>query len=189
MKRLLVALGLALLVLGAGPVSADMSPDQQKAMIDQIRDQLGSNLANAIAAQQELKQSLQQNAAQQQDMRGKIAEVEAKIADLDRQIEEAMRREAFLEQRIAAERAQLRQLARAIYTQPGSLLVVLAEAQSLSDLLTRVADLNVAGARATEIKASLGRDLVEVEELRKKEEAARVEIGRASCRERVYSSV
>ncbi len=175
MKRLLVALGLTLLVLGAGPVSADMSPDQQKALIDQIRDQLGSNLANAIAAQQELKQSLQQNAAQQQDVRGKIAEVEAKIADLDRQIEEAMRREAFLALRIAAERAQLRQLARAIYTQPGSLLVVLAEAQSLSDLLTRVADLNVAGARATEIKASLGRDLVEVEELRKKEEAARVE--------------
>ena len=175
MKRLLVALGLALLVLGAGPVSADMSPDQQKVLIDQIREQLGSNLANAMAAQQELKQSLQQNAAQQQDVRAKITDVEAQIADLDRQIEEAMRREAFLAQRITAERAQLRQLARAIYTQPGSLLVILAEAQSLSDLLTRVADLNVAGARATEIKASLGRDLVEVEDLRKKEEAARAE--------------
>ena len=175
MKRLLVALGLALLVLGAGPVSADMSPDQQKVLIDQIREQLGSNLANAMAAQQELKQSLQQNAAQQQDVRAKITDVEAQIADLDRQIEEAMRREAFLAQRITAERAQLRQLARAIYTQPGSLLVILAEAQSLSDLLTRVADLNVAGARATEIKASLGRDLVEVEDLRKKVEAARAE--------------
>jgi murein DD-endopeptidase MepM/ murein hydrolase activator NlpD len=54
-------------------------------------------------------------------------------------------------------------------------LVVLAEAQSLSDLLTRVADLNVAGARASEIKASLGRDLVEIETERKKEQAAREE--------------
>jgi murein DD-endopeptidase MepM/ murein hydrolase activator NlpD len=177
-KRLLVVLGLALMLLGAGPpaVSADqLTPDQQKALIDQIRAQLGSNLANALAAQQELKQSLQENAAQQQDVRAKVAEVEAKIADLDVQIEAAQRREAFLAQRITAERAQLRQLARAIYTQPGSLLVVLAEAQSLSDLLTRVADLNVAGARASEIKASLGRDLVEIETERKKEQAAREE--------------
>jgi murein DD-endopeptidase MepM/ murein hydrolase activator NlpD len=174
-KRLFIALGFALLVLGAGPVSADMTPDQQKAVIDQIRDQLGSNLANAMAAQQEIKKSLQENAAQQRDIHAKIAEVEAKIADLDAQIEAAQRREAFLAQRISAERAQLRQLARAIYTQPGSMLVVLAEAQSLSDLLTRVADLNVAGARATEIKASLGRDLVAIETERKKVQAAREE--------------
>jgi len=164
-----------MLVLGAGPVSADMTPDQQKVLIDQIRSQLGSNLANAMAAQQEIKQSLQQNAAQQADVRAKITEVEAKIADLDEQIATSQRREAFLAQRIIAERAQLRQLARAIYTQPTSMLVVLAEAQSLSDLLTRVADLNVAGARATEIKASLGRDLVEIEAERKKQQAAREE--------------
>ena len=175
MKRLLVALALALLVLGAAPANADMTPDQQKALIDQIRAQLGSNLANAIAAQQEIKQSLQENAAQQQDVRGKITEVEAKIADLDEQIAVAQRREAFLTHRITAERAQLRQLARAIYTQPSSVLVVLAEAQSLSDLLTRVADLNVAGKRAAEIKESLAKDLVEVETQRKKVQAAREE--------------
>jgi len=174
-KRLLVALALALLVLGAAPANADMTPDQQKALIDQIRAQLGSNLANAIAAQQEIKQSLQENAAQQQDVRGKITEVEAKIADLDEQIAVAQRREAFLTHRITAERAQLRQLARAIYTQPSSVLVVLAEAQSLSDLLTRVADLNVAGKRAAEIKESLAKDLVEVETQRKKVQAAREE--------------
>jgi murein DD-endopeptidase MepM/ murein hydrolase activator NlpD len=174
-KRVLVALGLALLVLGAAPANADMTPDQQKVLIDQIRAQLGSNLANALAAQQEIKQSLQENAAQQQDVRGKIAEVEAKIADLDEQIAVAQRREAFLTRRITAERAQLRQLARAIYTQPSSVMVVLAEAQSLSDLLTRVADLNVAGKRAAEIKESLARDLVEVEAQRKKVQAARDE--------------
>jgi murein DD-endopeptidase MepM/ murein hydrolase activator NlpD len=174
-KRVLVALGLALLVLGAAPANADMTPDQQKVLIDQIRAQLGSNLANALAAQQEIKQSLQENAAQQQDVRGKIAEVEAKIADLDEQIAVAQRREAFLTRRITAERAQLRQLARAIYTQPSSVMVVLAEAQSLSDLLTRVADLNVAGKRAAEIKESLARDLVEAEAQRKKVQAARDE--------------
>jgi murein DD-endopeptidase MepM/ murein hydrolase activator NlpD len=179
LKRLLIALSLVLLVLGAGPsnVSADtaLTPEQQKAVIDQVRAQLGSNLADAMAAQQQLRQSLQDNAAQQRDVQGKIVEVEAKIAELEDQIAAAQRREAFLAIRIDTERAQLRQLARAIYTQPGSILVVLAEAQSLSDLLTRVADLNVAGTRATDIKASLAHDLSDLEIERKKEQEARDE--------------
>jgi murein DD-endopeptidase MepM/ murein hydrolase activator NlpD len=177
---LLVALGVALLVLGAAPsgVSADATatdPQQQKALIDQIRAQLGSNLADALAAQQQLKQSLVDNAAQQQVLQGQIAAVEAKIADLDVQIADAQRLEGVFTQRITSERAQLRQLARTIYQQPGSILVVIAQAQSLSDLLTRVADLNVAGTRASELKASLARDLADLEVQRQKEQAARDE--------------
>jgi murein DD-endopeptidase MepM/ murein hydrolase activator NlpD len=108
-------------------------------------------------------------------MQDKIAVVEAKIADLDAQIADAQRREAILALRIDTERAQLRQLARAIYTSPASVLVILGEAQSLSDLLTRVADLNVAGARARDLKASLARDLVDLTNQRVKEQAARDE--------------
>jgi murein DD-endopeptidase MepM/ murein hydrolase activator NlpD len=175
-----VALVLAC-VLFAGDRSAataDTSPtdpQQQIAVIDQIRAQLGSNLADAMAAQQQLQQSLQDNAAQQQVLQGKINDVVAKIADLDVQIADAKRREAILAKRIDAERAQLRQLSRAIYVAPDSVLVVLAEAQSLSDLLTRISDLNVAGARATEIKASLAKDLDELQKQRQREEAARAE--------------
>ena len=178
-RLLLVAIGVALLVLGAAPagVSADGSPDpqQQKALIDQIRAQLGSNLADAVAAQQQLKQSLQDNAVQQQVLKGQIADVEARIADLNVQIADAQRLEVVFANRITAERAQLRQLARAIYEQPGSVLVVVAEAHSLSDLLTRVADLNVAGTRASEVKASLGRDLTALQVQRETEQAARDE--------------
>jgi murein DD-endopeptidase MepM/ murein hydrolase activator NlpD len=145
------------------------------AVIDQIRAQLGSNLADAMAAQQQLRQSLLDNAAQQQVLQGKISDVVAKIADLDVQIADAKRREAILAERIDAERAQLRQLSRAIYVAPGSALVVLAEAESLSDLLTRISDLNVAGARASEIKASLAHDLDELQKQRQREEAARAE--------------
>jgi murein DD-endopeptidase MepM/ murein hydrolase activator NlpD len=175
-----VVLGLVLIVLGAGSLSANADttspdPQQQQAVIDQIRAQLGSNLADAMAAQQQLRQSLLDNSVQQQDVQAKIVDVEAKIADLDAQIEAAQRFEAILAHRIDAERAQLRQLARAIYTQPGSLLVTLAEAQSLSDLLTRVADLNVAGARAAEIKSSLAKDLTQLQAERAKEQAARDE--------------
>jgi murein DD-endopeptidase MepM/ murein hydrolase activator NlpD len=177
---LLLALGMALLVVVAAPsgASADVSapdPQQQLALIDQIRAQLGSNLADALAAQQQLKQSLADNAAQQQVLQGQIAAVEAKIADLDVQIADAQRLEGVLTQRITSERAQLRQLARTIYQQPGSILVVIAQAQSLSDLLTRVADLNVAGTRASELKASLASDLADLEVQRQKEQADRDE--------------
>ena len=181
MKGLLLALACALIVLSAGSAgaTADTTPptpqQQQQALIDQIRAQLGSNLADAMAAQQQLQKSLADNAAQQQDVEAKIAVVEKKIADLDVQIADAQRREAILAQRIDDERTQLRELARAIYVAPTSPLVILAEAQSLSDLLTRIADLNVAGARASELKASLDHDLAEQQKEREKEQAAREE--------------
>ena len=180
MKGLLLALVLALVLLGAGPFGANADtaptdPQQQQALIDQIRAQLGSNLADALAAQQQLRNSLQDNAAQQQAVQAKIAEVQQKIADLDVQIADAQRREAILAQRIDAERKQLREVARAIYVAPSSVLVVLGEAQSLSDLLTRISDLNVAGARATELKGSLDLDLNQRQAEREKEQAARDE--------------
>jgi len=179
-RRTLIAVALALLILsadrtGAVADSAAPNPQEQLAIINQIRAQLGSNLADAMAAQQQLQKSLQDNAAQQTKVQAKIADVEAKIADLDRQIAEAQMRETLLSSRIEIERAQLRQLARAVYESPGSVLVVLAQSRSLSDLFTRIADLNVAGARATEIKSSLEKDLAELQRLRELEQAARDE--------------
>ncbi|OLC25892.1 MAG: hypothetical protein AUH40_05435 [Chloroflexi bacterium 13_1_40CM_65_17] len=180
MKRLIVAVGLALLVLGAGPAGAGANsgptdPLQQQAMIDQIRAQLGSNLADAMAAQQQLRKSLQDNAAQQADLQTKIADAQQKIVALEVQIADAQRLEALTTRRIEAERAQIRELARAIYAQPGSVLVVLGQAQSLGDLLTRISDLNAAGARAAELKTSMARDLTELQAQREKEQAARDE--------------
>jgi murein DD-endopeptidase MepM/ murein hydrolase activator NlpD len=179
-RAALIALGLALVLLASGPSSAGatvtpVDPQQQKAVIDQIRAQLGSNLADALAAQQQLKQSLENNVAQQRDIQGKIADVQQKIDDLDVQIAAAMARELFLEQRIDSERTQLRELARAIYTAPTSVLVILGQAQSLSDLLTRIADLNVAGSRAAKVKASLAQDLTELQGVRQEEQDARDE--------------
>lgn len=180
MRTAALAVLLAFAVLGVErcPASADNpapDPQQQLAVIDQIRAQLGSNLADAMAAQQQLKQSLQDNAAQQQELQAKIENVEAKIAGLDAQIADAQTREAALTARIEAERAQLRELARAVYVSPSSVLVTLAESDSLSDLLSRVSDLNVAGARAADIKSSLAHDLAELQQVREKEQAARAD--------------
>jgi len=180
MKGALLALLLALVVLSAGgtAVNADTSASnaqQQRALIEQIRAQLGSNLADAMAAQQQLRESLQANAAQQQELRVKIAEIQAKIDALDVQIAEAQRKEALLARRIEAERVQLRQLARSIYVAPTSVLVMLGESRSLSDLLTRISDLGMAGSRASELKRSLAGDLTKLQEERQREEDARVE--------------
>ena len=180
MKAVLVALAVALLVLGTdrAAVTADTNPNdpqQQKAVIDQIRAQLGSNLADAMAAQQELQKSLQDNAAQQQDLRGKISAAEDRIAALDLVIQDAQLREAALALRVDTERTQLGELARAIYVAPSSVLVILGEARSLSDLLTRISDLNVAGSRASEIKSSLANDLANLQGQRKREQSARDE--------------
>jgi len=176
----LIALVLAVLVLGADGIAATADgtpsdPAQQRAIIDQVRAQLGSNLADAMAAQQQLRQSLEDNAAQQRVVQGKIAAAEARIADLDMQIAESQRRETLLARRIEAKRTQLRQLARAAYAAPESALVILAESQSLGDLLTRISDLNVAGAQAAEIKESLKQDLEAQQRERVKQEAARAE--------------
>jgi murein DD-endopeptidase MepM/ murein hydrolase activator NlpD len=177
-RRLLFALALAFLVLGAdrSPATADSSPtnpQQRLQVIQQIRAQLGSNLADALAAQQQLRQSLVENAAQQQNLQAKIADVEEQISDLDTQIAIAQQREAALTERIATERAQIRQLARGVYESPSSVLLVLAQARSLSDLFTRVADLSVAGSRAADLKTSLASDLSLLEQERQAEQVAR----------------
>ena len=178
MRTVLIAAAVALMLVTAdrGAVFADGSPSdpqQQLALVNQIRAQLGSNLADALAAQQQLQQSLEANAAQQAQVQQQIAEANERIAELDRDVAEAQRREAALAQRIENERAQMRQLARAVYQSPGSVLVVLAQSQSLSDLFTRIADLNVAGSRASDLKASLNGDLQQLQIEERKEQAAR----------------
>jgi murein DD-endopeptidase MepM/ murein hydrolase activator NlpD len=176
-KRLLIALSLSVLLLGAGPTSAIASrgtdPASQKALIDQIRAQLGSNLADALAAQQQLKQSLIDNTAQQVTVQGQIADAQQQIDDLNVQIAASMVREAMLGMRIDSERTQLRELARAIYTAPTSVLVILGQAQSLGDLLTRISDLNVAGSRAVELKQQLSSDLTDLQTERVQQQADR----------------
>ena len=180
MRKSLVAIVVAFLVLGADRLGATASssppdPQAQLALINQIRAQLGSNLADALAAQQQLRQSLQDNAAQQAQVQAKIDDAEARIASLEDQIAEAQRQEARLSTKIDTERTQLRQLARAAYESPGSVLLMLAESRSLNDLFTRIADLNVAGSHAAALKAALTQDLSDLQAEREKEQAARDE--------------
>lgn len=165
MRRLATTLGaaLALLLLGSSGASADTATDiaaaqQQQQLIDAVRSQLGSNLADALAAQDQLTKSLQENAAQQAAVQQQIDDINARIAVLDDQIAKLDDDIATTDQRLSIERTQLRSLARAIYVQPSSMLLEMAEARNLNDLITRVQDLNSAGARAHAVRDSLNRD-------------------------------
>jgi len=178
--NLVLALAFGLLIFSATATTGSASqggsqpdPQSQLSVIDQIRAQLGSNLADALAAQQQLRQSLADNAAQQAQVQQQIADAQEQIDALQAQIDTMQRREAAMQVRIDAERAQMQQLARAVYESPTSVLVVLAESKSLADLFTRVSDLDAAGSRAAQLKRDMAADLVTLQGERQAEQAAR----------------
>lgn len=162
---------------GTSQACIDAAKAQQKALKD-IQTTLGASLSAGLAAQQQLSESILQNQKQQNDLRSMIAQDEARIAVLDA---EAVRLDAEIvatQQRVERERAQIRELARVVYTQPDSVLVLLAQSQSLGDLVTRVSDLMAAGSRADELKHRLDADLRKVQADRAQVAADRAEVVR-----------
>jgi len=181
-KRLLAGLVLAFGVAGLSvqPAAADSSSDlaaaqQRAALMLQVRSQLGSNLADALAAQDQLTKSLLENQAQQQATQAKIDAANARIADLDVEIARLDAEVARTDHKIEVERAQLKSLARALYVQPSTVVVTLAESKNLSDMISRISDLNSAGSRARSLKSQLIQDLAVQVADRSKQQAARDE--------------
>ncbi len=177
-RALALAAAVASLLLTAQPAAADDSTAQAQArrqLIEQVRMQLGNNLAQALAAQDELDQSLRENANQQADLRQRISAAEARLAELEDKISALDSEIATTRHRVEVERAQLKSLARSIYVQPSSVLVMLAQAPTLSDLMTRIADLNSAGQRARDVKARLYDDLGRLDADLAKQEVLREE--------------
>lgn len=114
---------------------------------------------DASSHQQDVRQRLAASAAQ-------IAELNVRIADLERSVLETQRR-------VERERAQVRILARTLYTQPDSLMAVIFQSASLADAMTRIADLTSAGDRAAATKRQLDQDLVKLSEQKSRLQADR----------------
>jgi soluble lytic murein transglycosylase-like protein len=97
--------------------------------------------------------------ARQANMRQQLAAAAAEISQLNLQVAALERSLNDTQQRIQHERAQVRMLARALYAQPDSLVATVFESASISEALTRIADLTSAGDRAASTKRELDRDV------------------------------
>ena len=181
MKRLvLVPILAALLLTSMQPALADTAEQIAQAQataatIDQVRARLGSNIADALAAQDQLTKSLSDNAEQQRQLQAKVDAANSRLLELDAQVARLDSEIAITERRSEVERSQIASLARAIYVQPGSVLVMLAQARSIKELFTRVADLASAGSRARSLKVELAKDQVRLDVDHAKASAAKDE--------------
>jgi Transglycosylase SLT domain len=102
----------------------------------------------------------------QEDVRQQLAAAAAQISDLNVQMATLERSATDTQQRIERERAQVRILARALYTQPDSLVALIFQSSSLTEAMTRIADLTSAGDRAAATKRALDRDLARLAQQR-----------------------
>jgi murein DD-endopeptidase MepM/ murein hydrolase activator NlpD len=177
-RAAVAALVLLLLLPAATPVGAtspsDLAAAQARAaVIESVRSQLGSQLATALQTADRVSQALRDNASQQDALKASIAESDAKIGALE---DEISKLDVDMEQanaRIRVEKAQIGSIARTIYAQPSSVLLLMVESKSLGDMITRVNDLRSAGSRAQTLKTRLKLDLAQIETDLKKQQAAR----------------
>jgi len=84
-----------------------------------------------------------------------ITDTNARIAALDQSI-------GSTQDRVAQERKELSLLSRSMYAEPDSVIVAVAESNSLADALTRFTELAVAGERAAATKRKLDSDVADL---------------------------
>src|SRR5437588_2114313 len=99
------------------------------------------------------------NTARQNDVQQQLAAASTDISNLNLQMAAAEQSADQTRQRIAHERGQVRMLARTLYVQPDSLAGMLFQSSSVSEAMTRIADLTSAGNRAAATKRALDQDL------------------------------
>jgi murein DD-endopeptidase MepM/ murein hydrolase activator NlpD len=173
----LILPGLLLIVLSqpvaAATPSSLAAAQARQAQLNAVRAQLGDAIASNIQTQDQLTQALAENRQQAEALAAQIADANAKVAALDAEIAALDERRSVLQERIATERHQLDLLARALYVQPDSLVMSLAQAGSLHDAMTEIGDLQSASHRAQAIKAQMLVDEAQLEADRKKQDDAR----------------
>ena len=153
-----------------GPTSSArvscVTTDPNQALYDQLRARLGGDLSRALTSQQRLSAALDQAAANQLALNTQISSEEARVADVEAKITQLESDIADTQGSIDIERVQVATLARAIYRQPDSMLVLIARTGNLHDALIAAADLIVAGQRAHAVEAKLEADLLNLQATR-----------------------
>ena len=142
------------------PAPAPTPDPATQRMLEQVRQKLGSGIADTLAAAQRLGDALNVNATQQAEVQQRIDASQARIEALNDEIQRLDAQIAATQQRIDDERAQIAVLARALYQQPDSLLMRLLQAGSVRDMVTHTSDLTEAALRAEALRRRLSDDLV-----------------------------
>ena len=97
--------------------------------------------------------------ARQETVKQQLIAAAAQLTQLDSQMAGLERSMAETQLQVDRERVEVKRLARALYAQPDSLIGALFESASITDALTRIADLTSASDRAAATKHALDRDL------------------------------
>ena len=163
----------------AGSTTPDQGKACRSALVAQARQTLNSNVADALGVQFQLAQSLSDNARQQVDLAGQVAEAQKQIEALDVQIASLDAEIVATQESIDQDRANAAAIARSVYFTPDSFLLSVFAAGSLQELMTSVSDRIVAGARAQAIERRLDDDLKRLTEEQAAATTARLEKSRA----------
>jgi murein DD-endopeptidase MepM/ murein hydrolase activator NlpD len=140
---------------------AAVNPNQTA--YDQLKSRLGTDVANALTAEQTLSAVLDGYAASEQALNDQITQEEAIIATLVDEIAQLDSQIADTEARIEVEKQQLAVMARAIYRQPNTLWLLIARTGNLRDALIATSAMVVAGQRAHALQTKLEADLAKLQ--------------------------
>jgi soluble lytic murein transglycosylase-like protein len=121
------------------------------------------------ASPSQLQRELEANRAEQLRTRAELLANSSRIEALNDQVLQLDRQVAETEKRIQLEQQQARALARAIYAQPSSAALALAQSDNLGEFMTQTADLSVANSRARGLAHAL-----EIDQRRLQSERGRV---------------
>jgi len=133
-------------------------------LIDQARQQIGSGVADTLAAAQHLADALTVNASEQTQVQQQVDAAQARIDALTEEIQRLDDDIAVTQRRIDDERAQIAAMARELYQAPDSLLIRLVQAGSIRDMVTQTSDLTAAALRADFLRRKLSDDLARLKQ-------------------------
>ncbi|HYL07222.1 MAG TPA: peptidoglycan DD-metalloendopeptidase family protein [Candidatus Udaeobacter sp.] len=148
---------------GSRSACSSAAVDPNQAAYDQLKSRLGTDVANALDAEQKLSAVLDGYAVSEQALNDQITEEEGVIATLEDQIAQLDQQIADTQARIDVEKEQLAVMARAIDRQPASLWLLIARSGNLRDALIATSSMVVAGQRAHALQVKLEADLAQLQ--------------------------
>lgn len=163
----------------SSPSAADLCAQQR--LLDQVRQRLGTNLATALAIQEQLRTSLEENERAQSALTAQIATAREEEAVLDAKLAELTDAENVTQQSIQADRSRAAALARSVYLSPDSFLVLLIRAGSLQELIAAASDSFAAGSRTAADEHLLDANLARLKNEHDQAAAARLEKARVEA--------